>query len=77
MKFVYFRSARCESSFKWNYLGIINRYPDIEVEEESYASKKTFLFTSLYLVINFLLIVTAVVALCKYLFESFNRFLSR
>jgi hypothetical protein len=82
MKFLYFRSSRCEAEFKWSYFGShisINSTVKVITTDESYESKKTLAITFLYLVTNFALIATAVLALCKFcawVNEQKNNFLN-
>lgn len=70
LKFVYFRSSKCESIFKWTFIengfdtSLVNNI-EIVTSAESSASRQTFAITVSYLVINFTIIVTAFLAICE------------
>lgn len=65
MKFLYFRSARCETKFQWSYLNITEDSVVVETTDESYVSRQTLLISVIILIINFVLIVSAAAAICK------------
>jgi hypothetical protein len=65
MKFIYFRSSRCNAEFQWKYLNLTDVTVTVETTSESYYSQKTLTVAIVYLLVNFALIVTAIAAICK------------
>lgn len=77
VKFLYFRSARCETKFQWSYLNITEDSVVVETTDESYVSRQTLLISVIILIINFVLIVSAAAAICKLWIVIFNWFINK
>lgn len=77
LKFMYFRSARCETKFQWTFvenpfdISLVNG-TEVLTSLESLASRQTLFITISYLVINSTLAMTAFVAICKKEEKSFS-----
>lgn len=69
---LYFKAAQCDRFVDWKLLGIntINStttlQPDMPLE--TLTVFRTFVFSSTYLLMNIMLVMTAVLALCKFFF---------
>lgn len=66
---LYFKAAQCDRFVDWKLLGIntVNSttlQPDMPLE--TVAVFRTFVFSSTYLLLNIMLVMTAVLALCKF-----------
>lgn len=72
MKFIYFRSSRCDARFDWKYLnitdlrGLPKHARELDFVEQSFATRRSLILLNLYLLVNFALVVTALVALCEW-----------
>lgn len=71
LKFLYFRSSRCNSKFEWSYLNITDIDSEVQTADESFSSKKTLFITIIYLFTSFALIATAVIAICESMCSEF------
>lgn len=76
LKFIYFRSSRCETKFKWQLINLGFDFPDVEVKDRSDSTSKTIFLAWLYFIINLGLVISAFVAICGY-FQFPKTFLTK
>lgn len=65
---LYFKAAQCDRFVDWKLLGLNTNATKIQPDMplETLAVFRTFVFSSTYLLLNIMLVITAVLALCKF-----------